>query len=291
MNQSGGHRILVANDQEWAGRSIESILVANGYFVDRAYTGEQAVRVASLTRPDFVILDLQLPDIDGLEVCRRLRALTEIGSSTPIVITTASVTGRSRPVEALTAGAWDFFGQPIDGVLLLAKIKTYLSAKDEADAAKASAGADLDTGVYSERGLVVRAREAAAHARRKGQPLACVAMRPVRTGLPAAPEIANRLEFEVAAGLRLAARSADAVGRGASETFYILAPGTDHEGVVRMAARLSSAVAARVGRSQPAGTRFKTGIAVLGPENEDGDALLRQAERALSGSDTAAPLS
>src|ERR1044071_7251086 len=77
-------RILIANDQEWAARSVESILVAEGYEVQRAYTGRQALQRALEQPPDLIILDNQMPDLNGVEVCRLLRQDPRIGLATPI---------------------------------------------------------------------------------------------------------------------------------------------------------------------------------------------------------------
>ena len=66
--------VLIANDQEWAARSLETLLGPNGYAVLRAYNGRQAVEMARSVQPDVVIVDLRLPDTDGLDVCRTLRA-------------------------------------------------------------------------------------------------------------------------------------------------------------------------------------------------------------------------
>ena len=112
MNRNSAKRILVANDQEWAGRSIESILVANGYEIDRAYTGEQALRVAGLTGPDLIILDLQLPDFDGLEVCRLL-CRDPATSGLPIIMLTAKATETDR-IVGLELGADDYLGKPFE---------------------------------------------------------------------------------------------------------------------------------------------------------------------------------
>ena len=65
---------LIANSQEWHSRSLESILGPHGYAVLRAYTGKQAIDRARASHPDLIILDTDLPDRDGLDVCRELRA-------------------------------------------------------------------------------------------------------------------------------------------------------------------------------------------------------------------------
>src|SRR5215467_8988582 len=77
---------LIANDQEWWARSLESILAAKGYAVLRAYTGVQALLTARSARPDVIFIELQLPDMDGAEVCRVLHEDNDVGASVPIVI-------------------------------------------------------------------------------------------------------------------------------------------------------------------------------------------------------------
>ena len=151
--------VLIANDQEWSARSLESILAPNGYAVLRAYTGQQALERARAARPDLVILDAQMPDIHGVEVCRTLRADPRFSTTTPLIITTAGPSGRTQRLEAYRAGAWEFFGQPLDGEALLLKLETYLKSKLEVDRIRDENLLDHATGLYNMRGLSRRARE------------------------------------------------------------------------------------------------------------------------------------
>ena len=107
--------VLIANDQEWSASSLESILGPNGYAVIRAYTGQQALERARTSQPDIIILDAQMPDIHGFEVCRALRSDPRFSTTTPIVITTSGPSGRTQRLEAYRAGAWEFLCQPLDG--------------------------------------------------------------------------------------------------------------------------------------------------------------------------------
>ena len=88
--------VLIANDQEWAARSLESILGPNGYSVIRAHTGRQALERARQAEPDLVILDAQMPDMHGIDICRALRDDPRFGATTPIIITTAGPSALSR---------------------------------------------------------------------------------------------------------------------------------------------------------------------------------------------------
>src|SRR5688500_12246490 len=126
--------VLIANDQEWSARSLESILGPNGYAVVRAFTGRQALDAVRASQPDVVIIDARMSDIDGIEVCETLRADPTFGHGTPIIITTSGSAGRAQRLAAYRAGAWEFCAQPIDGEVLLLKLDTFVRAKREVDA-------------------------------------------------------------------------------------------------------------------------------------------------------------
>jgi CheY-like chemotaxis protein len=139
--------VLVANDQEWSARSLESILAPEGYSVLRAFTGRQALERAGTAHPDIAIIDLQLPDIDGLEVCRVLREDPRFSDTTPVIITTAGPSGRAQRLDAYRAGAWEFLGQPLDGEALLLKMKTYLRSRIAVEIERDRSTVDAATGL------------------------------------------------------------------------------------------------------------------------------------------------
>ena len=93
-----------------------------GYEVDLAANGTEALRILGQRAPDAVILDLQMPDIDGLEVCRRLRSL---GDMTPVLMLTARGAVDDR-VEGLDAGADDYMPKPFDLSELFARLRALL---------------------------------------------------------------------------------------------------------------------------------------------------------------------
>jgi CheY-like chemotaxis protein len=91
-------RILVANDQEWTGRSLESIFAAEGWEVLRAYTGLQAFDRSLEARPDLIVLDFQLPDISGDSAAGSGRTRGSAGSACRHA--TAGSNGRARRAGA-----------------------------------------------------------------------------------------------------------------------------------------------------------------------------------------------
>jgi DNA-binding response OmpR family regulator len=112
-------RILVVEDEPAISSAIRSILVAAGHAADIADTGLAALEWAGLYPYDLVILDIVLPDMDGVAVCRQLRAQ---GSRTPILMLTALDAVEDR-VRGLDAGADDYLAKPFAGAELLARVR------------------------------------------------------------------------------------------------------------------------------------------------------------------------
>jgi diguanylate cyclase (GGDEF)-like protein len=238
--------VLIANDQEWSARSLESILGPNGYAVVRAYTGQQALERARTSQPDIIILDAQMPDMHGFEVCRSLRSDPRFSSTTPIVITTSGPSGRTQRLEAYRCGAWEFLGQPLDGEALLLKLGTFLESKRQVDILREENLLDSGTGLYNMRGLARRAREIGADATRRREALACVVFAP-ETDLDdddTGDDELARMSDQVGAVLREVGRVSDAIGRLGTTEFAVIAPATGTDGALRLVDRLGGAVEA-----------------------------------------------
>jgi len=114
-------RILVVDDEPQIRRALRVALRANGYDVAEAETGQAAIETVAMTPPELVILDLGLPDVDGFEVCRRLREWTQI----PIVVLTAHGDDQAK-VKALDEGADDYVTKPFSMPELLARMRVAL---------------------------------------------------------------------------------------------------------------------------------------------------------------------
>jgi PleD family two-component response regulator len=240
--------VLIANDQEWSARSLESILGPNGFAVVRAYTGQQALERARTSQPDIIILDAQMPDMHGFEVCRTLRSDPRFSTTTPIVITTSGPSGRTQRLEAYRAGAWEFLGQPLDGEALLLKLHTFLQSKRQVDLLREENLLDSGTGLYNMRGLARRAREIGSDAIRRREALACVVFAPEgeleHTDEEAPEEELLRMSDQVGAVFRQVGRASDAIGRLGPTEFAVIAPATGADGAVRLVNRLGGAVEA-----------------------------------------------
>jgi two-component system KDP operon response regulator KdpE len=111
-------RVLVIDDDPALLRALRLGLRAGGHEVVTAATGEQGITRAAVSSPDVVILDLGLPDVDGLTVCRRLRQWSEV----PIVVLSATAS-EDRKVAALDGGADDYITKPFGMAELGARIR------------------------------------------------------------------------------------------------------------------------------------------------------------------------
>jgi DNA-binding response OmpR family regulator len=121
-------RILVIEDDPDISDFIRRGLIYKDYDVDTAADGEEGLAAARDHAPDLVLLDLMIPKVDGVEVCRRLRA----GSNVPIIILTArdSVTDK---INGLDAGADDYVTKPFQFEELLARVRAHLRRKEPED--------------------------------------------------------------------------------------------------------------------------------------------------------------
>jgi two-component system, OmpR family, KDP operon response regulator KdpE len=114
-------RILLVDDDQALLRAVRIGLGARGYDVVVAHSGDEGVTQVSLANPDVVVLDLGLPDIDGIEVCRRVRQW----STVPIIVLSAAGT-EDRKVAALDAGADDYVTKPFGMAELEARLRVAL---------------------------------------------------------------------------------------------------------------------------------------------------------------------
>jgi two-component system response regulator MprA len=114
-------KILIIEDDEAILKVLQRVLSYEGYEVFKALNGQQGLNSARENRPDLVILDVMLPGMDGLEVCRRLR----LGGSLPILMLTAKDTIQDR-VTGLDAGADDYLVKPFEVEELLARLRALL---------------------------------------------------------------------------------------------------------------------------------------------------------------------
>ena len=114
-------KILVIDDEETTVQLIGILLERRGYEVIKAYKAEDGLRRAYRSQPDLVLLDIMMPDMDGWEVCKRLREMSDV----PIIFLTAR--GETRDVvRGLEMGADDYIVKPYDNEELVARVRAHL---------------------------------------------------------------------------------------------------------------------------------------------------------------------
>jgi two-component system KDP operon response regulator KdpE len=147
-------RILLVDDEVSIQRAVAPLLQSRGYEVDVAGTGGDALRKLAAYPPDLVVLDLALPDIEGTEVCRRVRT----GSQVPIIVLSARG-GEADKVSALDLGADDYVTKPFSPEELLARIRVALRrvfSEEEGEVGRMQCG---DLTIDYDRRRVLRADE------------------------------------------------------------------------------------------------------------------------------------
>lgn len=119
--------ILLAEDNEANISTISSYLRAKGYRLIFAENGEQAIGMAELENPDLILLDVMMPGLDGIEVCRQIKALPK-WQAIPIVMVTA-LSSKTDLAHCLKSGADDFISKPVNGIELRARVHSMLRIK------------------------------------------------------------------------------------------------------------------------------------------------------------------
>lgn len=117
-------KILVVDDEVDVVEVVEMLLELEGYQVIKAYDGKEALEAVEKTIPDLIILDIMMPELDGVEVCKRFRE-NETLNTVPIVMFSAKISAYDKK-ESFEAGADGFISKPFNARGFISGIKTYL---------------------------------------------------------------------------------------------------------------------------------------------------------------------
>lgn len=238
-------RILLVDDDPGAVALMSRVLSGLGE-LRFATSGSDALRIALAARPDLILLDAQMPDMSGFEVCRALKADPALADAAVIF-----VTSHHEPefeVRALEIGAVDFIAKPINPPLLVARARTQLRIKRMADDAQRLSLTDSLTGVANRRCFdEVLERECGRARRSTGALSLCLIdvdhfkRFNDRYGHPAGDACLRSVARALAS---CAQRPADVLARYGGEEFALLLPETPEAGAGHVARRLLDAVAA-----------------------------------------------
>jgi two-component system, cell cycle response regulator DivK len=124
-------RILVIEDQEDNRKIVRDLFKSVGYEVIEAVSGEEGITLAASHRPDVILMDIQLPQIDGYEATRRIRANPQLRETPIIAVTSYALSGDDA--KAYEAGCTAYVAKPFDPLDLLAKVQEYAPRTPQED--------------------------------------------------------------------------------------------------------------------------------------------------------------
>ncbi len=154
-----GNKVLVIDDDAAFLRLVEKVLTQKGYEVLKASNGQEGLQLLFAHKPDIVLLDVVMPKIDGWQVCRRIRDVSDI----PIIILTGNKTGEDDIVQGLDYGADDYLLKPVGNKELVARMRAVLRRAELPSASetkgKITYGDDFLTVDIAERKVIVNGKQ------------------------------------------------------------------------------------------------------------------------------------
>jgi DNA-binding response OmpR family regulator len=280
---------LIGCNDEWMCRSLESVFTEKGYDVTRTGSGKQALKLARRGGYDVLMLDEQLYELTGVDVCLALRDDPLFDHAIPIVIISSAHRTLPGRMAAYAAGAWEYCHLPLDADGLFLKLGTFLRARQELAASQVKSLMDPASGLYTQFGLHQVAEQLEARALRNHEAFACVAFSSQPTGLePGRARSGEDMDSfaDVVHVLREQARKSDVVAKTGDSQLAILAPDTDAAGARLLVARLQREIDTASKNTTHAGSfRLRAGfcaVSDLSAANIDVTELVHRAKSALA---------
>ena len=299
MERERPARILIVDDREDNVELLRARLEAWGYETVSAMDGASALRAVKESSPDLILLDVMMPEVDGIEVARRIKNDPTL-PFIPIIMQTALDSMESK-IEGLDAGADDYITKPIHFSELQARVRSLLRIKalQEKVASRERALAEMNnklleisltdglTGLSNRRHIEERRNEMWEHAVRLNEPLSVVMcdidkFKSVNDTYGHGAGDAVLKQF--AEVLKHEAREIDRVGRYGGEEFIILLPGTVLDAAVTFAERVRNAIEERTFTFDGGSLKRTVSLGVAAwphPRVADCDDLLKCADDAL----------
>ena len=296
QSNNPAEKILCVEDSPTQAAHIKNILTTQGYQVEVAADGYQSLALARDMKPDLVVLDIMLPDIDGYSVCRKLRSQSV--SYIPVLMLSARQEVEDR-LDGLEVGADDYLPKPFDARELLARVKSLLrikrlnddlqerltEAQESFNVWRRVAVTDHLTGLYNRHYLQKMLQEEVAVAARYGNPLSCI-MLDIDHFRNFNNQYGHLVGDEVLRGLAAilgrGSRKSDVIARYGGEEFVLLLPMTDLAAAANTARRLCRDVAATPLASEAGNLRVTISLGVAGLPDPDVNTPLKLIAKADS---------
>jgi diguanylate cyclase (GGDEF)-like protein len=286
------NRVLVIDDNEVIRRLAKTLLTKRNYTVELAKSGPEGIEAAKNLQPQVILLDVMMPDMDGYEVCRRIKA-DETIRDIPVIMVTSKTEMLDR-IKGLEIGAADYIIKPFDQGELLARIATQVKMKNLMEELQEKnklleelIKKDGLTELYNHRYFQDRLSEEFSRARRYDFPMSCILldidhfkMINDTHGHQAGDEILRSLGRIVMACVR----DVDIAARYGGEEFALILPHTKLENSLILAQRLRETVAAHVFKFQATEIKITVSLGAAGiPDNSPSSysELIRFADEAL----------
>ncbi len=274
-------RILVVDDNPLNLRMLADWLATEHYVVNTATDGFEALAKIAAERPDIVLLDVVMPELNGFEVCRRIKADPTM-ADIPVIMVTA-LSDVDDLVRGFDAGAEDFVTKPFNFDALMARVRSQLRRKRQYERIVEEALVDPLTCAFNRRYFDAHAPRMAARCRAARNPVA-VLMIDVdnlkQINDARGHSAGDRVLKEVVDRFTSALRPSDLVARMGGDEFVVVMPETDQDAALQIAERLRS----RIGDTPVEGVAVtvSVGAAASRPdEEEELDATLQRADAAL----------
>lgn len=238
-------RLLIVDDQPVNIQALYQVF-AHDHQVFMATSGVQALQLCRDKQPDLLLLDIQMPGMDGYEVCRQIKADPEL-AALPVVFVTAHSDAETE-TRGLDLGAVDFISKPFNPAVVRARVRTHLTLKVQSDLLRELVFIDGLTGVYNRRYFDERLASEFQRARRQGSSLALMMIDVDyfkrfndRYGHLAGDDGLRRVAMALKAQLK---RPADLLSRFGGEEFACVLPDTELAGALSLVEAMGEAMTA-----------------------------------------------
>jgi two-component system cell cycle response regulator len=285
-------RLLIVEDSPTMRRVMRRFLDRTGYEIFEAGNGEEALAIAARERPDVILLDRQIPVVDGYGVLASVREDPDL-EDVPVVLVTSH--GEPEDVaEGLRRGAHDYLRKPFEQAELVARVQAAMRTKavrDELRARNAElerlVSTDVLTGMLNHGAIVEHLEAVISRTRRHGVPLSVVLLDVEGLGAVNAAHghaAGDAVLRAVSRRVRGVMREEDGCGRWSGDELLVVAPDTEADGVAALVDRLEAAAGAEPVpvESGDLAVAVSAGAATWA-EGDDLEALVRRAEQALAG--------
>lgn len=282
----GKAKVLLVEGNAIQRNTMAKQLTGHGFSIYTAADGEEALELATSALPEVILLDLMIPKVDGLEVCRRLKSYQPT-TNIPVVVTSTSQSIEEK-IKALKNGAHDFLMKPVNSQELLIRIRFLLRQKQLMENLLIQASKDPLTGLNNRRQLMLDLRHETERVKRYGTPLSLILLDidyfkkyNDTYGHPAGDEILRQVANLLAPNLR----TFDKIARYGGEEFVIILPQTELKGAAAVAEKLRRLVEKHPfpgEETQPQGKlTISLGVADFSGRTDSVDDFLLQADRAM----------